>query len=311
MPAFLNFRTIAFALAATAGVAVIGCKNEPATNTAAPIAADCGKVADSLQNVITALEKEKQALHAHADSLAALAAHAPKEVVVVQRAATANVPAPNMVFIKGGSFSMGSNDGDPDEKPVHEENVANFYLAESEVTVSQFKAFCAATGRPMPSAPAWGWKDDLPMCNVTWHEAQEYCQWLSKATGKKYRLPTESEWEYAARGGNLRKSWYYAGSNNPGEAGWYSSNAGEGPKPVKTKKPNDLGIYDMSGNVWEWCADWYAAYPGGSVNKAHNTYRACRGGSWNYGTSVMRCADRGGTEPSFKYDYLGFRIARN
>lgn len=285
------------------------CKKDTVT-TGASGSSDCSKVADSLNEVIAAVKRENEALHIHADSLAQVAQHAPTQPAAPAKPRFDGVQ-PKMIFIKGGTFQMGSNDGDPDEKPTHEETVNNFYLAENEVTVAEYRAFCVGTGRPMSTPPAWGWKDDHPVCYITWEDANAYCKWLSKATSKKYRLPTEVEWEYAARGGANAKNWYYAGTNNPNDAGWYNSNASDETHPIRTKRPNDLGLYDMSGNVWEWCADWYAAYPGGTVSRAPNTYRSCRGGSWNYGTSVMRCADRGGADPSFKYDYLGFRLARD
>lgn len=230
-------------------------------------------------------------------------------------APSAGIPMPTMLTISGGSFGMGSEKGtkesDPDEYPVHTVFVKSFSLAKTEVTVAQYRAFCNATGRMMPPSPAWGWKEDNPIVNVSWDDANEYCKWLSSKTGKPYRLPTEEEWEFAARGGTASRNSVYAGGADAAAVGWYSGNAGDGTRSVGAKQPNELQLHDMSGNVWEWCSNWYAAYPGGTISKEGNVYRCCRGGSWNYGTSVMRCADRGGTNPAYKYDYLGFRVARD
>lgn len=229
--------------------------------------------------------------------------------------AVPTIPLPTMVAIGGGSFLMGSltstPNSDQDEYPQHTVSVKSFFLAETEVTVGQYRAFCAATGRMMPAAPAWGWIDTHPVVNVSWDDANEYCQWLSGKTKKSYRLPTEEEWEFAAHGGAMSQNTRYAGGDDADAIGWYAGNAEGSTRPVGSRQPNELLLHDMSGNIWEWCSTWYTAYPGGTISKESNTYRCCRGGSWNYGTSVLRCADRGGNNPAYKYDYLGFRVAHN
>jgi formylglycine-generating enzyme required for sulfatase activity len=153
-----------------------------------------------------------------------------------------------------------------------------------------------------------------PVIHVSWNDANEYCNWLSRKTAKNYRLPTEAEWEYAARGGNQSRGYTYSGSNNVDEVAWYNGNSGSATHAVGQKGPNEMGLYDMSGNVWEWCKDWY----GGDYYKispaiepkgpSDGSYRVARGGGWSLSARYCR--------PSFRYDYnpvnryhgLGFRL---
>mgnify|MGYP001804168081 CR=1 FL=1 len=160
----------------------------------------------------------------------------------------------NMVFVKGGTFNMGSNDGRDIEKPLHEVQVGDFYIGKYEVTQAQWR-------RIMGNSPSsFNNCDDCPIESVSWNDIQRFLKKLRKQTGQKYRLPTEAEWEYAARGGNKSKGFTYAGSNALADVAWYDSNSGNKTQPVGQKAPNELGIYDMSGNVWEWCTDWYGEY---------------------------------------------------
>jgi formylglycine-generating enzyme required for sulfatase activity len=211
-----------------------------------------------------------------------------------------------MVFVKGGTFQMGSTNGDGDEKPVHSVTVDDFYMSKYEVTFAEYDKFCEATGRKKPKDQGWG-RGSRPVINVSWHDAAAYCQWAGG------RLPTEAEWEYAARGGNKSNGYTYAGSHNADEVAWY--NSGE-THPVGQKKPNELGLYDMSGNVWEWCSDWYdsdyyenspSSNPKGPSN---GSGRVRRGGSWYYYAKGCRVANRSDYDPSFGDLYLGFRLAR-
>lgn len=216
-----------------------------------------------------------------------------------------------MVFVKGGTFQMGSKDGDSDEKPVHSVTLSDFFIDKYEVTVKQYREFCNATRRSMPEAPSWGWQEDHPIVNVSWHDATAYAEWAGK------RLPTEAEWEFAARCGNQSQGFKYSGSNTIDEAAWYKSNSGGNTRSVGEKKPNELGIYDMTGNVWEWCSDWYdenyysestETNPQGPIS---GEYRVLRGGSWNGSVDFCRVALRNWNGPVFSSYLIGFRCARN
>lgn len=219
---------------------------------------------------------------------------------------------PAMVRVEGGTFEMGSNN-EADEKPVHTVTVGSFSIGKYEVTVAEYRAYCTATGRKMPVAPPWGWFDNHPITLISWTEASDYCDWLTDKTGKLYRLPTEAEWEYAARGGNKSKNTRYSGSQNVEAVAWYDAQ-GLGSKPVGTKQPNELGIYDMSGNVFEFCSDWYdAAYyskspvvnPRGPLN---GLSRVLRGGSWLTPAIFSTVTHRYNLSPSLPHRINGFRV---
>lgn len=170
---------------------------------------------------------------------------------------------PDMVKVEGGTFTMGSEEvreqKDTTATPLHQVTVKSFSIGKTEVTVAQWKAYCTATSTRMPVEPAWGWVDNHPIVNVSWDEAVAYCQWLSGQTGKNYRLPTEAEWEYAARGGNKSNGFIFAGGQAVYKYGWFEDNSNATSQPVAKKRPNELGLYDMSGNAWEWCHDWWGA----------------------------------------------------
>ena len=184
--------------------------------------------------------------------------------------------SPAMVFVKGGTFIMGN--GAEDKKWAHAETVADFSMSRYEVTVGEYKAFCTATNRTTPEAPYWGWNDQHPMVNVSYNDAVAYCQWLSKALGVTYRLPTEAEWEFAANGGTQSKGYTYAGSNDINEVAWYYKNANYQMQAVGQKKPNELGLFDMTGNAWEWCSDWYVGTSvAGKITEG--SHRVLKGGS--------------------------------
>ena len=184
--------------------------------------------------------------------------------------------SPAMVLVKGGSFIMGN--GAADKKWAHAETVADFSMSRYEVTVGEYKAFCTATNRVMPEAPYWGWNDQHPMVNVSYNDAIAYCEWLSKTLGVTYRLPTEAEWEFAANGGTQSKGYTYAGSNDINQVAWYYKNANYQMQAVGQKKPNELGLFDMTGNAWEWCSDWYVGTTiAGKI--AEGTHHVLKGGS--------------------------------
>ncbi|MDF1548339.1 MAG: formylglycine-generating enzyme family protein [Bacteroidales bacterium] len=234
---------------------------------------------------------------------------------------------PEMVYVKGGSFKMGNNSGESDEKPTHTVILSDFYIAKYEVTVAQYKAYCNEVGRRLPNDPKpswyeehpnaskWVWNNNYPILNVSWNDAIEYCKWLSRKTGQNYTLPTEAQWEYAARGGQYSKNYKYSGSNNINKVAWYDETTYEkGPQPVGSLKPNELGIYDMSGNAWEWCKDFFGKYssstqtdPSGPSN---SPFRVIRGGSWYYVAHLARLTARDGPYPHYTNYNYGFRVAR-
>ncbi|MBO7279020.1 MAG: SUMF1/EgtB/PvdO family nonheme iron enzyme [Bacteroidales bacterium] len=215
-----------------------------------------------------------------------------------------------MVFVEGGTFQMGAtseqgSDAYDDEKPVHSVTLSDFYIGKYEVTQAQWKAV-------MGKNPSRFQGDNLPVENVSWNDIQEFIKKLNRLTGKRYRLPTEAEWEYAARGGKKSKGYKYAGSNSIGEVAWYDSNSGYETHPVGQKQPNELGLYDMSGNVWEWCQDWYGNYNSSSQTNpsgpASGSYRVLRGGSWYRSARYCRVSDRSFNYPSNWYYFYGFRL---
>jgi formylglycine-generating enzyme required for sulfatase activity len=210
-----------------------------------------------------------------------------------------------MVYVQGGTFQMGSNDGEDHEKPVHSVTLDNFYIGKYEVTQAQWRAV-------MGSNPSHFKGDNLPVENVSWDDVQEFIKKLNSITGKTYRLPTEAEWEYAARGGNKSKGYEYSGSDKIEDVAWYVGNSENKTHPVGTKKPNELGVYDMSGNVYEWCQDWYGSYSSSRQKNpqgpSSGTYCVFRGGSWKYIDYFCRSANRFYYYPHYRGYNLGFRL---
>ena len=208
-----------------------------------------------------------------------------------------------MIFVEGGTFAMGSTSGESDEEPVHNVTLDSYYIGETEITQAQWRAI-------MGTNPSDYTGDNRPVENVSWEDAQKFCKKLSELTGKRYVLPTEAQWEYAARGGNKSKGYTYSGSNSVGEVAKYDSSGGH--SSVKSKKPNELGIYDMSGNVWEWCSDWYGSYSSSAQSNpqgpSSGSYRVLRGGGWYNYSSHCRVANRYNSNPSNRYGGYGFRV---
>ena len=198
-----------------------------------------------------------------------------------------------------------------DETP-HQVTVSSYSIGKYEVTVGQYKAYCTATGTAMPDAPEWGWNDKHPIVNVNYNDAVAYCNWLGEEYGGDWRLPTEAEWEFAARGGNNSKGYTYSGGNDLDELAWYADNAGGKTQTVGRKKSNELGIYDISGNVWEWCKDWYGDYSSSAQNNpkgpASGFARVLRGGSWNIAATDCRVAYRLSLSPEGRSGSGGFRV---
>jgi len=248
---------------------------------------------------------------------------------------------PDMVQVEAGSYQMGSmQDGYPDQQPIHAVNITKpFYIAKYVMTFEEYDRFCNDTLSRRP-ADRWG-RGNQPLISVNWIEVVHYCNWLSEKAGltpcysgkgkftvcdfsaNGYRLPTEAEWEYAARGGQKSLGLIYAGSNNPDEVAWFADNSSDQVHPVGQKLPNELGLYDMSGNIYEWCWDWYSkdyyaispaddpqGPPPPESNKPWELNRVRRGGSWREAAEASRLTTR-----SFDYmTYEGdndFRLARN
>ena len=220
---------------------------------------------------------------------------------------------PAMVHVAGGSFNMGSDQGETDEKPVHSVTVGEFWMAKTETTVKQWKDFCTNTDRPMPNAPWFGFVDDHPIVNISWDDAVAYCYWLREKTGKKFRLPTEAEWEFAAGGGSKWSGLLYSGDAIADSVAWYAHHS-NGTMPVAQKHPNALGLYDMSGNVWEWCSDWYEDNYGKSGLSKNPTgpeggkFKVLRGGAWDIGARNTRNTYRNPLAPSSRNHNKGFRV---
>lgn len=225
-----------------------------------------------------------------------------------QKGAASYTAPMKMVFVKGGCFQMGDTfgGGEPNEKPVHEVCVDDFYMAETEVTQKQWKDI-------MGNNPSYFKNcDKCPVDTVSWNDAQKYITGLNSKTGKTYRLPTEAEWEYAARSGGKKEK--YAGGNDVKSVAWYESNSGKRTHPVKQKKPNGFGLYDMSGNIREWVQDWYDVdyYKSSPKNNPQNansgTFRVLRGGSWDHVARLNLAARRGRHYQDYQHFNIGFRL---
>lgn len=228
------------------------------------------------------------------------------------------LPLPEMIWVEGGTFTMGDihGVGEANERPVHRVTLNSFYIAKTETTVRQWKAYCRENAcDDYHLAKILGLNDSLPASGVEWFDAVDYCRWLSEKTGKNYRLPTEAEWEYAARGGatGISDSLLYSGSNNPEEVAWTEENSGMDIHPVGLKKPNQLGLYDMSGNMREWCSDYFnnKGYPHrhqeNPAGPRKGLFRVHRGGSHDYPAESARVSARDGNNPG-EYYCNGFRV---
>lgn len=216
----------------------------------------------------------------------------------------------DMVFVAGGTFLMGAtseqiSDAFKDEQPVHQVTLDGFYISKYQVTQALWKEV-------MGSNPSYWKGDNLPVESVSWDDCQDFIRKLNALTGKKFRLPTETEWEFAARGGNNSRGYKYAGSNNIGDVAWYTDNSGSKTHVVGTKSPNELGLYDMSGNVWEWCQDWYGCYSSASqtnpIGASSGSGRVLRGGSWLYFARYCRSSLRISDSPGSRLSRNGLRL---
>lgn len=230
----------------------------------------------------------------------------------------AKTAEPEMVHIPEGWFLMGSDTGQDNERPIHRVWIDAFDLAICQVTNSDYARFIAATGHRKPlhgDDPNFS-HPEQPVVAPSWFDAVAYCDWLGRATGRRYRLPTEAEWERAARGA-LEQRLFPWGDEPPESLPNYASRWNTGPEPVGRAERNALGLCDIGANVHEWCSDWFSPnYYAGSPDRnppgpADGKRRASRGGSWRHYTKVSRCAARSSIPPEFQYADYGFRIARD
>ncbi len=229
---------------------------------------------------------------------------------------TISIPVKNgisieMVKVEAGTFMMGATsemeNSEVYEKPVHQVTLTNdYYIGKYEVTQALWQAV-------LGSNPSNFKGDNLPIERVTWNDCQEFISKLNSLTGRKFRLPTEAEWEYAARGGKKSRGFQYSGSSNISDVAWYNGNSGSKTHPVGTKQANELGIYDMTGNVVEWCQDWYGYYSSSSqmnpIGATSESYRVDRGGNWYDNAWCCRSSYRSCHAPDDRYSGLGLRLA--
>ncbi len=267
----------------------------------------------------TRLEKEAAAVRFEAQARAAeaekqrkaAAAQLQKEEAERQHRRSLDPFADLMLPIEGGSFDMGSNEHDS-EKPIHKVTVKDFRLCKFPVTQAAWKRVVGQDKNPSRFKG-----DDLPVEKVNWKDAQDFIQKLNAGSGQSYRLPSEAEWEFAARGGNKSKGFKFSGSNDLKEVGWFKENSGIQTQPVGDLAPNELGLHDMSGNVWEWCEDvWHENYQGAPANGrawtvgGEENRRVLRGGSWGIAARLCRSSNRLRYYPEYGYGIDGFRVAQ-
>ncbi len=224
---------------------------------------------------------------------------------------TANGVSFTMVYVQGGTFTMGAtseqgSDAYDDETPTHHVTLRSYYIGQTEVTQALWQAV-------MGNNPSYSRGTNKPVENVSYNDCKTFIRELNSLTGQNFRLPTEAEWEFAARGGNRSIGYKYAGSDNLSTVAWYYGNSGNATHPVAQNSPNELGLYDMSGNVWEWCNDWYGGYSSNAQTNPQGpysgSYRVDRGGSCNYFAGSCRVSYRNYDAPSCSHNNLGLRLA--
>jgi formylglycine-generating enzyme required for sulfatase activity len=227
-----------------------------------------------------------------------------------------------MIKVQGGTFTMGAtaeqgSDAWDNEKPTHQVTLSDYYIGETEVTQELWQAVMGTTIQEQAKKGSYdislyGVGNSYPMYSISWYDCQTFITKLNQLTGKNFRLPTEAEWEYAARGGQKSKGYKYAGSNTLSNVAWYMDNSSSKTHPVKQKQANELGLYDMTGNVREWCQDWYGSYSSNAqtnpTGSSSEPYRVYRGGNWNSSASNCRVAKRNYHAPGYRDLALGFRV---
>ena len=236
------------------------------------------------------------------------------------RTFTANGVSFNMIRVDGGTFTMGAtseqvSDDYDDEKPAHQVTLSTYYIGETEVTQELWEAVMGQ--KPTRDGIIrWiipGLGNNYPAYYVSWYDCQDFIKKLNSITNENFRLPTEAEWEYAARGGNKSRGYKFAGSNTIDNVAWYGGNSGYQTHNVATKSANELGIYDMSGNVCEWCQDWYGSYSSSSQTNPNGpssgSLRVFRGGGWDYYGGYCDVSSRNRSTPGDSYELLGLRLA--
>ena len=210
----------------------------------------------------------------------------------------------NMVYVSGGTFIMGGDDSS-DQMPTHSVTLSSYYICKYEVTQALWRAV-------MGSNPSNFKGNNLPVENVSWYDCQTFIKRLNSYTGRNFRLPTEAEWEFAARGGNYSRHYKYSGSNYIDDVAWYIDNSNKRPHPVGTKQANELGLYDMSGNVGEWCSDRDGSYSSYSQTNPtgpnSGSFRVHRGGFWRYNARYCRTPERNSNTPDYCVNTIGLRL---
>jgi len=205
----------------------------------------------------------------------------------------------DMVRVNGGRFL---------EKNQKDQIIIDpFYIDKYPLQVKKYRAYCKAKQLEMPPQPSWGWEEDAPVIHIKWQEAVDFCTWFGARTGLDIRLPREVEWEFAARTGNYSRNFLYAGGNDIDEVAWYNKNSDRKTQVVGSKKPNGLGLYDMSGNVWEWCMDIFT-HSANNTSEHTSTNRSIRGGSWLNHSSSCKLGIRGFGVSDNKSSIIGFRL---
>ena len=229
---------------------------------------------------------------------------------------TVNGVSFEMVYVEGGTFDMGAtseqgSDAYDNEYPVHSVTLDGYYIGKFEVTQELWLAVMGSWPGTAPSN-VWGVGANYPAYNISWNDCQEFVSMLNSLTGRTFRLPTEAEWEYAARGGKKSSHYKYSGSGNIYDVAWHRDNSGGKTHAVGTKSPNELGIYDMSGNVWEWCSDWYGDYSAGAQTNpqgpSSGSARVVRGGSWFHVARSCRVSHRYSYDPNTSFNDFGLRL---